>query len=193
MLEAETDRYTEDWDPFVRLGHWSLAAFFALTYWLGGDWLALHAHAGYTLALLVAFRVIWGFIGPQRARFADFVVGPVGQWRYLRALSQRRQPYAGHDPLGGWMIVVLLSTLGVTAVTGMILFAMENRGPLAGSSVVHWPAALVEQIHHIGAEACLVLVVTHVAGVIVMSVWQRRNLVGAMIRSADAKGDSGDA
>ena len=91
------------------------------------------------------------------------------------------------------MIVVLLSTLGVTAVTGMILFAMENRGPLAGSSVVHWPAALVEQIHHIGAEACLVLVVTHVAGVIVMSFWQRRNLVGAMIRSADAKGDSGDA
>ena len=98
MLEAGTDRHTHYWDPFIRLGHWSLAAFFALAYWLGGDWLALHAQAGYTVALLVVFRLIWGFIGPQHARFADFVVGPVGLWRYLRTLPCRRGPYAGHDP-----------------------------------------------------------------------------------------------
>ncbi len=193
MLEAKADRHGQDWDPFVRLGHWALAAFFALAYWLGGDWLALHAHAGYTLALLVVFRFIWGFIGPQHARFADFVVGPAGQWRYLRALPWRRQPYSGHDPLGGWMIVMLLGVLGITAATGMILFAMENRGPLAGTVVVQWPAALVEQIHHLAADACLVLVVTHVAGVIFMSFWQRRNLVGAMIRTAGEKRASGDA
>jgi cytochrome b len=184
------------WDPMVRVGHWSLAAFFLLAYALGGDRLNLHSHAGYTVALLVVFRVLWGFVGPQSARFADFVVGPARVGRYLSALASARSPKdlrlrRGHDPAGGMMIVALLTMLAVTTCSGLVLFAMEGRGPLPRGWVESWPGAVVESVHHTAADLSLLLVVAHVSGVLVMSVLLRQNLVAAMLHGRRRGADAG--
>ena len=63
------------WDAPLRVFHWLLALCFAGA-WLTADsesWRLLHVTLGYTMAGLVAFRVLWGFVGPRHARFADFV------------------------------------------------------------------------------------------------------------------------
>ncbi|MEQ8861499.1 MAG: cytochrome b/b6 domain-containing protein [Pseudomonadales bacterium] len=170
------------WDLPVRVFHWSLAGFFSLAYWLGSDWPGLHAHAGYTVALLVGFRILWGFIGSTHARFADFVTAPAAMLRCLGALARGRpEVYRGHDPAGAAMILALLASLLVTALSGMSLFAMEGRGPLAGTAVAGWSDRPMVDVHHVASDLTLVLVAVHVAGVLITSALTRTNLVRAMI------------
>jgi cytochrome b len=129
-MAAETVRV---WDPFVRVFHCSLAAT-VLIDWLTDEPRWMHVWLGYVAGGLVVLRVIWGFIGPEHARFASFLTGPRAALNYLAGLirfSSRR--YIGHSPGGAAMVVALLIMVSVTAVTGMAnLAADQGTGPLAG-------------------------------------------------------------
>lgn len=121
------------WDPLVRIFHWSLVVVFAAAYLSEDDWLDLHVWSGYTVAGLVAFRLIWGFIGTRHARFSDFVFSPKIIFGYLKDMAAlRAKRYIGHNPAGGAMVIALLVSLAATTITGMQLYAVEeNRGPFA--------------------------------------------------------------
>ena len=182
MLEAETDRHSEDWDPFVRLGHWSLAAFFALAYWLGGDWLALHAHAGYTLALLVVFRFIWGFIGPRHARFSSFLRGPATSITSLKQLFSR-QPGAdaGHSAIASWSVLALLLLVAAQASTG--LFISDDifyAGPYNGV-VSNATAGKLAGVHHLNFNVLQAMVLLHLCAVGWYRLGKKTDLVGPML------------
>ncbi|MBE7939190.1 MULTISPECIES: cytochrome b/b6 domain-containing protein [Ramlibacter] len=159
------------WDAPVRVFHWLLAASFAGA-WLTAEsetWRLVHVTLGYTLAGLVAFRVVWGLVGTRHARFSDFVRGPADIWRYLRSLATGHpEPHAGHNPAGALAIVGLLVLAAATAATGW-----ANDVDLGGE----W----VEELHEGLATAMLVLVVVHVAGVLIGSFAHRENLVRAMV------------
>ena len=123
------------WDLPQRLFHWSLVALCALSWWSGeegGVMLKYHLWSGYAVLTLVLFRIGWGFVGSRHARFGDFLRGPHAILHTLRALPGREAlPHAGHNPVGGLMVLALLLVLGVQTGTG--LFANDdimNEGPL---------------------------------------------------------------
>ena len=78
----------------------------------------LHVTLGYTMAGLVAFRILWGLVGTRHARFASFVRGPAAVARYLGSLLRGRpEHHSGHNPAGALAIVALLVlTLAVSRV-----------------------------------------------------------------------------
>jgi len=121
------------WDPIVRIGHWVLVITFSIAYFLGGKILWLHVWCGYILGLVVAVRIIWGFVGPQRARFRDFVFRPKAAITYgFELLNLRSRRYIGHSPAGGLMIVATLAMLIAIVYTGLVAYALEsNQGPLS--------------------------------------------------------------
>jgi cytochrome b len=86
----------------------------------------------YTILAALLFRPAWGFVGSDTARLGRFPKCPVTAVRYLARLG-RREPdtVVGHNPAGGWMVLVLL-LLAVQVGTG--LFSNDDvnaRGPLA--------------------------------------------------------------
>ena len=123
------------WDPVVRIGHWTLVFTFITAYITEGE-APVHMWAGYLLAAVVLFRLLWGFIGTRHARFSDFLCSPARIFAYLKSLLGRRpQHYRGHNPAGGVMILLLLLSLTLTAGSGMALYAVdEHAGPLAGAA-----------------------------------------------------------
>jgi cytochrome b len=124
------------WDLPVRLFHWllvALLAFQVVTVRLGGRFTEWHVYGGYAVFVLVAFRLAWGFAGSASARFGSFLARPDEALRFGgRLLRRRAETYAGHNPLGGWMVVALLASLVLQVATG--LFANDGiaiEGPLA--------------------------------------------------------------
>jgi cytochrome b len=180
------------WDPLIRVVHWLLAAAI-LVDWATDEPLWMHSWLGYLAGALVILRIVWGFVGPQNARFADFVHGPRAVFDYLAGLirfSSKR--YLGHSPAGGAMIVALLIMIAATVGTGMAnLAADRGEGPLAGVvAKVERPARVpgqrrpqlvMKQVHETVANITLVFVVLHVFGVALASFAHRENLVRAMI------------
>jgi cytochrome b len=177
------------WDVPTRLFHWTLVLLVALAWVTGeteGAMFTVHTLAGYAVAVLLVFRVIWGFAGSRHSRFADFL----RPWREVLAhiggmLSQRPARTLGHNPLGGWMTLLLLLVLAGQVGTG--LFASDDGlgGPLAGA-LSSGTARAIAQLHGGLSGALLGLIALHVVGVLVESLLTRDNLVRAMITGRKA-------
>lgn len=182
MKQVETVKV---WDPLVRLFHWSLVLAFTIDFVTEDDFLLLHVVAGYTIMGLLLVRLVWGFIGPRYARFSDFVYSPATVLAYLKdILTLRGKRYLGHNPAGGAMIVLLLSSLILTTLTGLAVYAAgENAGPLAAwfGHAAKSQAKLLEEVHEFFANFSLLLVVIHIGGVVYESLLHRENLARAMI------------
>ena len=75
-MNHQTKKPPVVWDPLLRVFHWTLAFFFFLAYLFESNELGMHSHAGYTVTLLILFRLVWGVIGPRHALFSDFLTPP---------------------------------------------------------------------------------------------------------------------
>ncbi len=194
------------WDIAVRAFHWSLVFLFFIAYVSGEEESLLHVYAGYGVLALVAFRLVWGFVGTEHARFANFVSGPVAIRRYIGSLKTPKPlHYLGHNPLAGWMIVTLLVCLLVVCWTGLKAYAEQGYGPLAIEATWGMSVALADdheperrgkleknhdqkegdefwkEVHEAISELTLFLVFLHVLGGLVSSFLHRENLIKAMI------------
>ncbi|MCG5502155.1 cytochrome b/b6 domain-containing protein [Ectothiorhodospira lacustris] len=180
-----TSRQITVWDPFVRIFHWGLASAFIIAYAVGDDAMDIHTLAGYAVLVLVLARIPWGFIGGTHARFRDFVRPPGEVMAHIRGLLRGQPEYhRGHNPLAGWIYVLMfISLIGLTVSGIATLGAEESAGPLAGlmASAGHGTAEAVEEIHEFLANFTLGLVLIHLTGVLLGSLTQKENLVRAMI------------
>ncbi|TCO72483.1 cytochrome b/b6 domain-containing protein [Rhodovulum euryhalinum] len=182
-VEIETVRV---WDPLLRLFHWSLAI--AVTgAWLlgqfGPDVMTLHFWFGYAVLGLLAFRAVWGFVGPRNARFGSFIYGPVPIAKYLGHMFHRKPSYwPGHNPLGGLFVFIILGLIAVQAATGLFADPEDyiNVGPLA-EYVGTDAARTALSWHAILGWAVLAIVALHVAAIGFYNKWKGENLVRPMI------------
>lgn len=170
------------WDPFVRLFHWTLVIAFTVAYVLTDeDVLKIHVWSGYVVGALVVARVIWGFVGPEHARFTDFVYAPGASLRYVRDLILfKAKRHLGHSPGGGAMVVTLLVFLAATVITGLVVYGGDQQaGPLAGMFTKEFGESF-EGVHELIANITLALVLAHISAVILASFVFRENLPRAM-------------
>jgi len=172
------------WDIFVRIFHWTLVVGFTVAWLSGEESTGLHVNAGYLVLGLILLRIVWGFVGTRYARFSEFVYRPATVKAFIRDTTQQRaQRYIGHNPAGGWMVVLMLVMLLLISVTGMGVYGIEDgAGPLA--MLAGQPEIvedILEESHEVLANFMLVLVLIHIAGVLVESFIHGENLVKAML------------
>ncbi|MGZ5098643.1 MAG: cytochrome b/b6 domain-containing protein [Usitatibacter sp.] len=172
------------WDLPVRLFHWVLVVLFVfqvVSGKIGGNMMDWHAYSGYSVLVLVIFRILWGFAGGTHARFASFLAGPAATARFARRLFSREAvPQVGHNPLGGWSVIVMVMSLALQATSG--LFAndgAEFEGPLAALVSFDVSTGLTH-LHRWNLKVLLVLAGLHVAAVLFHWLVKKDNLMGAM-------------
>lgn len=173
------------WDLPLRLFHWALAGLVVFSFVTGkvaGSWLEWHMKSGYAILALLLFRLAWGLVGSQTARFTGFVRGPRAGLQYLRATLARRPPQVlGHNPLGGWMVLFMLALLLVQAASGLFVDdEIANTGPLA-AKVSNAAVARLTTLHRYNEWVILGAVVLHLVAIAAYQWGLRVNLVGPML------------
>lgn len=172
------------WDWPVRVVHWAMVfclVSLVITGLRKGDAMPWHMWFGEALLALVLFRIAWGFAGSANARFRSFVRGPKAATRYVRSrLKPPHEIHVTHNPVGGWMVVLLLAAMLAQATLG--LFANDDilwEGPLA-SSVAKETSDLLASWHRRFAWVVVGLASVHVLAVIAYLTAFRENLIVAM-------------
>ena len=173
------------WDIYVRIFHWTLVASFLITFVTNGihfyDF--IHFFLGYLIFGLLVFRLIWGFVGTQYAKWWNFIYKPTTIFNYAKAMLNKNPPhYLGHNPLAGLMVFSLIFMLLIDTLSGMSLAALGGQGPLAPWQTGLVPyTLLIRQVHEIATNLTLILVLMHIAGVVISSYLEKQNLAAAMI------------
>lgn len=172
------------WDLPTRLFHWTLVALM-IAQWLtaqNSGAMDYHLWGGYAVLTLVLFRLIWGVVGSETARFGAFVRGPGAALDYVKALLRGETPlYLGHNPMGGWSIVAMLVLLLIQAGTG--LFANDDiliEGPLyswVSKGVSDW----LTTIHKLNFNLLLAVIAVHISAVLFYLLVKRENLIHPML------------
>jgi len=170
------------WDLPVRLIHWAQVAAIATAWITSGVTGVAHEYVGYGAGALVLMRLLWGGIGNCYARFGQFIKPVPATLAYLRLVTQSRAPrYIGHNPLGGWMMLALLTSVSLLVLTGWAMGTDLLWG-------YEWPV----RVHVTIAWIMVVLIALHVLGAIYTGWQHRENLVKAMISGEKAEALPGD-
>ena len=171
------------WDLPVRLFHWLLVVLLpALYISIKAGQPQVHFVLGYVVMALLLFRIAWGIVGSDTARFARFLASPVSALAHLRHLG-RREPdtQVGHNAAGGWMVVLLLLLLAVQVASGPFARNRHNvEGPLtkyADAPTIQ----LMSLIHSANFNIILAAVGLHVLVIAVYALAKRQNLVRPMV------------
>jgi cytochrome b len=174
------------WDLPVRVTHWLLVitvlGSYVTSQW-GTKLFNWHKYCGYTILVLVTFRIAWGFVGTRYARFEQFMRSPRQALQYFGTLGSKADSrcYVGHNPLGGWSIVAMLALLMAQASTG--LFAnddVSSVGPLFGW-VSNSLSNTLTKFHHIFFNMLEALIVLHILVIAYYGYRKKENLLTPMV------------
>ncbi len=171
------------WDAPLRLFHWALVASVGTaiaTGLKGGDWMELHGKAGIATAGLLAFRLVWGLVGSETARFATFVRGPAAISAYLKGQWHG----LGHNPLGAFSVLAMLGLLSFQVMTG--LFGNDEiafTGPLA-RWVSEDTSIWLTGKHRLAAFGVYAILVLHILAIVGYKIVKKEALVPPMVHGS---------
>ncbi len=177
------------WDLPTRIFHWAFVVSIAGAY-ISGERGALGVHELFSLLALglIMFRLIWGVVGYETARFSHFLTTPAHILAYARSVMARKSsPHIGHNPLGGLAVIALLLVMGAMAVTGLwtgddILY----EAPLPILGIAPDLAAPMGSWHQDIHKWVIPLIALHVLAILAHRLWLGEKLVGRMISGGSA-------
>lgn len=184
-MQNDTDSI-KVWDLPVRMFHWLLVLGFVLAY-VTAEFHILDVHIliGYGLIVLLVFRVFWGFVGNQYARFKSFLFGPKETMEYMRSLRTGHPAhYYGHNPAGALMVFGLIAILVAIFMSGLVTLAtVDYEGPLLflANEVSDETAYFFRHAHDFFVDVALLMIPLHLLGVVSGSIQHKENLVRSMV------------
>ena len=184
------------WPIYTRIIHWLIASSFtfAFIFSLTEGYLNLHVAAGIIFGLMLVYRIIWGFIGPQYATFNTLKLSPAKLKFYFveKVQNRYREIPAGHNPASSWFTLIVLLCGSIISITGLLLYGIqEGKGYLGFLNETHYEHMfLLSDIHLYASYTLLVWVIIHIAGVLVEQFYHKTHMVFAMITGfKKAKGE----
>jgi cytochrome b len=180
---SNASRVVHVWDAPTRLFHWLVAVLVAAAYatWRL-NWMVWHGWVGDVLLTLLLFRLLWGFFGSETARFSRFLASPRTAVRYLvHALRRESDRQVGHNPAGGWAVLLLLFLLLGETLTGLyVANDIVDVGPF--TEITPAPVAnAIAALHAIFWNALLAAIALHLLAILAYAGVKGQNLLLPMI------------
>ena len=170
-------------DAPTRMFHWLFALSFLGAY-LSADgerWRMLHVTLGYTMAGLLAFRVVYGLVGPRQVRLSALLSKLRGGPDWLRSLWRSPTPGNVNWRQGQNLFMVLAVVALMLAVVPVTLTGYASFNEWGGSLWgIDW-ADVLGELHEAAGEAFLWLVLAHLGALAAFSLWRRTNLTTPML------------
>lgn len=163
-------------DAPTRMFHWLFALSFVGAYVTaeGERWRALHVTLGYTLAALLAFRVLYGLVGPRHARLGQMFRRLASAPTWLRSLVDvfRGGGLQGIHWRQGQNLLVALAVVSLLVLVLPLTLSgygtYDDWGDFLGGD---W----LEDVHEFFGEAMLAVVFVHLGLIAGLSVLRRKN------------------
>ena len=174
-------------DAPTRMFHWLFALSFLGAYVTadGESWRRLHVTLGYTMAGLLAARLLYGLLGPRQAGLGQMWRKLAGAPTWLRSLTQSRSLTGinwrqGQNLLMALAVVSLLLMVLPLTLSGYA--AYNDWGDFLGGD---W----LEEVHEFFGEAFLFVVLAHLGLIAGLSLLRRKNQALPMLTGRiDGKG-----
>ncbi len=174
---AQLSKRMMSWDAAVMVSHWLLAICFvgAVVTQDSEKYRLLHVTMGYTMFGLVAFRLVWGFIGGKYARFNSIYPRIKKVIEYLKSLfTAEPQAFIGFHAIGFLAAYLLLAVILMVTISGYIVY--EELGP-----------DLFEDLHETLGNLLIAIVGIHIGGVVINAVIQKVKLAMSVEQAGAAK------
>lgn len=195
---------TRNWDPVVKLTHWSIVLAILANALFTEEGSAAHVWVGYALAAILALRLLWGLVGPADARFTAFPPSPIRALRHVGEIRRgEKTEHKSHNPLGALMVYAIWSCLAVIIGTGIAMagipgsgeshedgerpaisaaegYGEETEEAREGEEEGHEEGGM-EELHEIAVNLLYLLIVLHIAGVVFETRRSGRQVVLAML------------
>ncbi len=185
MLMQSTDHKKLIWDLPLRLFHWLLVLAILGSWYTSeqeGEMVDQHMQLGYFILGLITFRLVWGFAGTKHAQFKHFMPSPRSVYSYAKQFNDPSAPkYAGHNPLGSVMVVLMILSILTQAISGLFInddiFSSGPYYDFFGSEF----SKLMKTIHYYGFDVMLILIGLHLSAIYFYWWRKKMNLVAPMI------------
>lgn len=171
------------WDSPTRLFHWALVINIIVSwYTIENRLIELHEIAGHTLIALLIFRIGWGFMGSTTSRFSHFITHPISAFAYLiNSLKLKVHYTVGHNPAGGWMVVVMMFVLGFQLLSGLLSNDDLGFSGALSDYVSKDLSDTFTQLHGISFDILVGIVWLHIVAIFFYVLVKKDNLIKAMI------------
>lgn len=193
---------TRNWDPVVKLTHWTIVLAILANALFTEEGSAVHVWIGYALAAILALRLLWGLIGPAEARFTAFPPNPARALRHLGEIRRgEKAEHGSHNPLGALMVYGIWSCLGAIIASGIAMAGFPPQGEsheedrtAAYASAEYGEESEearegsegheeggMEELHEVAVNLLYLLIMLHIAGVVFETRRSGRQVVLAML------------
>ncbi len=179
--------YVFVWPVGTRIIHWMMALSFSAAFITSFYEPMLHSHVafGFIFLTIIIYRIIWGLIGPEYARFKTFKLKPsqLKEYFVVKVTNRWRKIPAGHNPASSWFTVWALGVGFVIVVSGLLLYGIQEGKGLFRNLNDNYSQAifLLDAVHKYASYLFAAWVVIHITGVLVEQFWHKTGMVFAMV------------
>lgn len=179
-------RTTLIYDLPTRIFHWTFSGLFLFSFVIAKTVddesvvFSYHMLSGLLIGGIVLWRIFWGLFGSQHARFTGFNLNPMYLKDYfLGILSGSKKRWSGHNPASSWAAITMFVLAAGLATTGYLMSTGSKEA--------------FEDLHEFMANAFVIIVILHIAGVILHVLRHRDALALSMIDGKKELIDSKDS
>lgn len=163
------------YDLPLRIFHWLFVLTFLTSFTIGkfvDDESAIYAYhmlSGILMSFMVALRIIWGLSGSKTSRFSSFDLKLANLKAYfIDMFNTSSKRSLGHNPASSFAAVFMFSLAIFMLISGILMLQDFNK-------------KLVEEIHEILAHFFLIIVISHITGVLFHQYRHKDGMMFSMI------------